>query len=87
MIFLDTPSSTCLVRKMRPKKNFLLYKIEVDHHLNTKIKRSRTDRGGEYDGITLNFVFELNGIIHEITASRAPEQNGIAKRKKKLLNI
>ncbi|KAL8108374.1 hypothetical protein AgCh_024733 [Apium graveolens] len=56
-------------------------KAEVENKLHTKIKRLRSDRGGEYNGETLKKFGELMKIIHEVIAPYAPEQNGIAEQK------
>lgn len=64
---------------------FLKYKAEVENQLNKKIKRLRSDRGGEYNTTSLKDFFEKNGIIHEFTAPYTPQQNGIAKRKNRTL--
>ncbi|KAL4342226.1 hypothetical protein GQ457_08G033870 [Hibiscus cannabinus] len=58
---------------------FLKYKAEVENQLNKKIKRVRSDRGGEY--ITFNDYSEKEGIIHELTPPYSPESNGVAERK------
>jgi hypothetical protein len=41
---------------------FLSYKAEVENQLNRKIKRVRSDRGGEY--ISFNDFCEKEGILH-----------------------
>lgn len=60
-----------------------LFKIPklVEHQFDNKIKIFQSDNGGEF---TSNiFVKCLNncGIIHQISCSRTPQQNGVAKRK------
>jgi hypothetical protein len=62
---------------------FLLYKAEVENQLSRKIKRVRSDRGGEY--ISFNDFCEKEGIIHEVTPPYSPESNGIAERKNRTL--
>jgi len=64
---------------------FLKYKAEVENQLDRKIKRLRSDRGGEYDTNSLTFFCEKNGIIHEPTAPYIPQQNGIGERKNRTL--
>jgi hypothetical protein len=62
---------------------FLLYKAEVENQLSRKIKRVRSDRGGEY--ISFNDFCEKEGIIHEVTPPYSPESNGVAERKNRTL--
>jgi transposase InsO family protein len=66
---------------------FKIYKSEVELQLTSKIKKLRTDRGGEYFDPTF---FGSCGIIHEVTAPYTPQQNGMAERKnctlKKMVN-
>lgn len=61
---------------------FLKFKTEVENQLDKKIKRLRSDRGGEYGTNFLKDFCEKNGIIHEFSAPYTPQQNGIAERKK-----
>ena len=62
---------------------FLLYKAEVENQLGRKIKRVRSDRGGEY--LLFNDFCEKEGIIHEVTPPYSPESNGVAERKNRTL--
>ncbi|KAF3667319.1 putative anthocyanidin 3-O-glucosyltransferase 2-like [Capsicum annuum] len=62
---------------------FVSYKSEVENQLSRKIKRIRSDRGGEY--VSLNGFCEKEGIIHEVTPPYSPESNGVAERKNKTL--
>ena len=64
---------------------FLKCKIEVENQLDRKIKRLRTDRGGEYETNSLTTFCEKNGIIHEVSAPYTPQQNGIAECKNRTL--
>ena len=83
--FIDDFSGNAKVYLLRNKDEvfdiFLIYKVEVENQLNKKIKRIRSDRGGEY--VLLNEYCEKEGIIHEITPSYSPESNGVAERKNK----
>ncbi|XP_074290879.1 uncharacterized protein LOC141617597 [Silene latifolia] len=74
-----------LSTKDEAEQKFMIYKAEVENQLDLKIKRVRSDRGGEYDGYPLKKYCEENGIIHEITAPFTPQQNGIAERKNRSL--
>ena len=53
--------------------------------LNQKIKRIRSDRGGEYFSNEFNLFCEEHGIIHERTPPYSPESNGVAERKNRTL--
>ena len=64
---------------------FIKFKIEVENQKNKKIKRLKSDRGGEYSSALFKKICEENGIILEVTAPCTPEQNRIAKRKNKTL--
>jgi transposase InsO family protein len=60
---------------------FKTYKVEVENQLKRKIKRLRSDRGGEYfSGDFSDFCVE-HGIIHERTLSYSPQFNEVAERK------
>ena len=62
---------------------FLSYKAEVENQLNRKIKRLRSDRGGEYT--LFNDFCEKEGIIHEVNSPYSLESNGVAERKNRTL--
>ena len=62
---------------------FLSYKAEVENQLDRKIKRIRSDIGGEY--IPLNDYCENEGIIHEVTSLYSPESNRVPEIKIELL--
>jgi len=64
---------------------FLKYKAEVENQLDRKIKRIRSDRGGEYGTNFLREFCEKNGIVHETSAPYTPQQNGISERKNRTL--
>src|SRR5579862_2096253 len=58
---------------------FMEYKALVENQTGHKIKRLRTDGGGEYKGALGKYLKE-NGIIHETTAPYSPDQNGVSER-------
>ena len=60
---------------------FKVYKAEVENQLGRNIKTLRSDRGGEYFPNDFNAYCEENGIIHQCSAPRTPQQNGLAERK------
>ena len=63
-------------------EKFKIYKTEVELQLGVPVKCLRTDRGGEYMDPR---YFQSVGIIHETTAPYTPQQNGVAKRKNRVL--
>ena len=61
----------------------LTYKTKVENQLNRKIKRIRSDKGGEY--VLFNDYCVKESIIHEVTTPYSSESNGVVKRKNKTL--
>ena len=60
---------------------FIKYKNEVENQPSKKMKRLRSDRGGEYESNPFNTFCEEHGIIHETTPPYSPESNGVTERK------
>ena len=85
--FIDDYSRFARIYLLRSKDEafdmFLSYKAEVENQLDRKIKRIRSDRGGEY--IPLNDYCEKEGIIHEVTPLYSSESNGVSERKNRTL--
>ena len=61
------------------------FRSEVENQLDRKIKKFRSDRGGEYTTKTPEDFCEKNGIIHEFSAPYTPQKNGVAERKNRTL--
>ena len=53
--------------------------------MEKKIKRVRSDRGGEYFSYEFDLSCSKNGIIHERTSPYSPQSNGVAERKNRTL--
>ena len=85
--FIDDYSRFTRVYLFRNKDEafdmFLSYKVEVENQLDKKIKRIRSDRGGEY--IPSNDYCEKEGIIHEVTPPYSLESNGVAEINNRIL--
>src|SRR5438046_7878864 len=60
-------------------ERFKEYKAEVENQLDKKIKRIRTDGGGEYEKIMKDHL-KGSGIIHETKAPYSQDQNGVDER-------
>ncbi|GJX82838.1 zinc finger, CCHC-type containing protein [Tanacetum coccineum] len=75
--FIDDASRFCYIYLLHSKDEaldkFKVFKNEVELQQGSLIKRSRTDRGGEYMD---TLYFQSVGIIHETTAPYTPQQNG-----------
>ena len=86
--FIDDYTRYCYVYLQRSKdealESFIHYKKEVENQLNKKIKVLTSDRGGEYESPIGEFCSQ-HGIVHQITAPYSPQQNGVAKRKNRIL--
>ena len=50
-----------------------------------KIKKMRSDHGGEFKNHEFQSYYEENGIHHNLLVSRTPQQNGIIERKNRTL--
>ena len=89
MTLIDDATRFCYVYLLRTKDealdHFKIYKAEVENQLERKIKRLRSDRGGEYFPKIFDEFCEEHGIIHERTPPYSPESNGIAERKNRTL--
>jgi transposase InsO family protein len=89
MTLIDDCTRLCYIYLLKSKdealKYFKIYKAEVEK-LERKIKRIRTNRGGEYFFSNVFTAFyEEHGIIHERTPPYSPQSNGVAERKNRAL--
>ena len=89
MTLIDDATRFCYVYLLRTKDEaldyFKIYKAEVENQLERKIKRLRSDRGGEYFPKVFDEFCEEHGIIHERTPPYSPQSNGVAERKNRTL--
>jgi transposase InsO family protein len=70
-----------LIMKDETLNCFKIYKAEVETQLEKKIKRLRSDRGGEYFSNNFDLFCAEHGIIHKRTPPYSPQSNGVAERK------
>jgi transposase InsO family protein len=84
--FIDDSTRFCYVYLLKSKDEdlhyFKTYKAEAENQLERKIKRLRSDRGGEY---FLSDFYVEHGIIHERTPPYSRQSNGVAERKNRTL--
>jgi transposase InsO family protein len=82
---IDDVPRYCYVKLLKTKDEalncFKTYKAEVESQLDKKIKRFRSDRGGEYFSNEFDLFCVEHGIIHERMPPYLPQSNGVAERK------
>jgi transposase InsO family protein len=85
MTLIDDASRFCYVYLLKTKDEaldyFKIYKAEVENQLERKIKRLRSDRGGEFFPKVFDDFCAEHGIIHERTPPIHPNQTGLLKGK------
>ena len=83
--FIDDCTRFCYVYLLKSKDEalhyFKIYKAEVENQLEKKIKRLRSDHGGEYFSNEFSKFYAVHDIIHERTPPYSPQSNGIVERK------
>ena len=67
-------------RKSDVFKRFCEWKLEVEKSLGRSVKIFCTDNGGEFTSGKLENYLKKEGIKHELTIPKCPEQNGVAER-------
>ncbi|KAL8118058.1 hypothetical protein AgCh_015817 [Apium graveolens] len=58
---------------------------QVNNHPDFKVRRIRSDNGTEFKNYVMRVFCEENGILHEFSAVRTPQQNGVVERKNRSL--
>ena len=64
---------------------FLEWKALVEKSSGQKVKALRTDNSGEYTSTKFESYLKAEGIRHEYTVPKTPEQNGVAERMNRTL--
>ncbi|GMF42867.1 unnamed protein product [Phytophthora fragariaefolia] len=82
--FIDDYSRHVTVYFMKAKSEvlskFKIYKAAMENATDKRIKRLRSDNGGEYTDKLFKAYLNRNGIKHEKTVPYTPQQNGLAER-------
>ena len=68
-----------LRRKNQVFEQFLEWKALVKKSTGRKLKVLRTDNGGEYNSTEFERYLRSEGVRHELTAPKTPEQSGVAE--------
>ncbi len=66
-------------------EKFLEWKAMVEKSVGRKLKVFRTDNGGEYTSKEFEGYLTTEGVRHELTIPKTPEQNGVAERMNRTL--
>ena len=84
LTFTDDKSRYSWVYTLKTKDQvfdrFLEWKALVKKASGKKLKTLRTDNGGEYTSTQFENYLKTEGIRHERTVPKTPEQNGVAER-------
>ena len=87
--FIDHFSRFCWIYVLNKKsqvfEKFKEFKSMVENLYQRQIKILRSDNGGEYTSTQFEIFLKENGIVHQTTVSKTPEQNGMAERKNRSL--
>ena len=74
-----------LKHKSQVFKQFLEWKVMVENSMGRKLKTLRTDNGGEFTSSEFESFLKSEGVRHELTVPKTPEQNGVAERMNRTL--
>ena len=84
LTFTDDKSHCTWVYPLKYKHEvfdcFVVWKALVEKSSGQKLKVLRTDNGGEYTSAKFETYMKSEGIRHEYTVPKTPEQNGVAER-------
>ena len=64
---------------------FLEWKAMVEKPTGRKLKTLRTDNGGEFTSAEFDGYLKAEGVRHELTVPKTPEENGVAERMNRTL--
>lgn len=82
--FIDDKSRYSWVYPMKTKDQafdrFQEWKLLAERHCGRKLKTLRSDNGGEYTSKQFKAYLKSEGVRHEYTIPKTPEQNGVAER-------
>lgn len=89
LTFIDDKSHHVWVYFLKHKdqvfERFQHWKALVEKSSGKKLKTLRTDNGGEYTSTKFETYLRSEGVRHELTVAKTPEQNGVAERMNRTL--
>ena len=66
-------------------EKFAEWKALIENSSGRKLKTLRTDNGGEYKSAKFSVYLKKEGVRHEFTIPKTPQQNGVAERMNRTL--
>ena len=87
--FIDDFSKYCWIYILKQKSDvfhtFKIWKAMVENMYQSKIKVIRSDNGGEYVSKEFENFLQNEGIVHQTSIPKTPQQNGVSERKNRSL--
>ena len=84
LTFIDDKSRFAWVYVLKQKSEvfskFVEWKTMIEKATGKQVKTLRSDNGGEYVAKDFEHYLKSNGIGHQLTVRKTPEQNGVAER-------
>ena len=69
-----------LKQKNEVFSKFVEWKTMIENATGKGVKTLHTDNGGEYTAKDFEQYLKVNGIRHQLTVQKTPEQSGMAER-------
>ncbi|KAI5329472.1 hypothetical protein L3X38_028869 [Prunus dulcis] len=89
LTFIDDCTRMCWVYFLRHKSEalcvFKKFKATVELQSGYKLKKLRSDRGGEYTSVEFERFCDNAGIERQLTTPYTPQQNGVVERKNRTI--
>ena len=89
LTFIDDNTQYVWVHILKNKsevfEKFVEWKVLVENSTGQKLKTVRTDNGGEYTSAEFTVYLKKEGVCHEFTVPKTPQQNGVAEQMNRTL--
>ncbi|KAI5343245.1 hypothetical protein L3X38_011121 [Prunus dulcis] len=89
LTFIDDCTRMCWIYFLRCKYEvftvFKRFRATVELQSGYKVKKLRSDRGGEYTSNEFNKFCDEMGMERQLTVAYSPQQNGVAERKNRTI--
>jgi transposase InsO family protein len=89
VVFVDDYSRRVFLYLLKKKSEVMAalrqFVQMAETQTDLRLKRLRSDRGGEYCSAEMKAYCDERGIIHELSAPYSPSQNGVAERRQRTL--